>query len=425
MKFAEILRFAFHGLSANKLRSALTTLGILIGVGAVILLVAVGNGSSRQIQANIENLGTNTLTVFSGGFGRQASSASGTQSQSTALTLQNAEGLANKASAPDVYSVSPVTSTSATTTYEGSSTTATITGTYPSYFRASNSPVEDGSYFTATDVNKAYDVVDIGATVAQDLFGTNAAAVGKSISIDGSPFEVLGVLKSKGTTGITDANAIAIAPYTSVQDVLTGYGSLSEILVQATSAQTTNAADSEITAILDKELGVTSSTGAATVAARSSGFGSRSSSSQPFEVLNQSQLLSTSTSTSHTFTVLLGAVAAISLLVGGIGITNIMLVTVTERTREIGIRKAVGAPKSAILGQFLAESVLLSVFGGVLGIVAGFIGSMFTIVGVKPVIVPDSIVLAVGVSVLIGLFFGSYPANRAASMRPIEALRYE
>jgi putative ABC transport system permease protein len=142
-------------------------------------------------------------------------------------------------------------------------------------------------------------------------------------------------------------------------------------------------------------------------------------------VLNQSQLLSTSTSTSHTFTVLLGAVAAISLLVGGIGITNIMLVTVTERTREIGIRKAVGAPKSAILGQFLAESVLLSVFGGVLGIVAGFIGSMFTIVGVKPVIVPDSIVLAVGVSVLIGLFFGSYPANRAASMRPIEALRYE
>ncbi|MGD0256196.1 MAG: ABC transporter permease [Acidimicrobiales bacterium] len=424
MKVAEILRFATHGLSANKSRSALTTLGILIGVGAVILLVAVGNGSSKQIEANIESLGSNTLTVFSGGFGLGSSSASGTQSQSTALTLQDAEGLANKTSAPDVYSVSPETSTSATATYGGSSTTVTVTGTYPSYFRASNSPVQNGTYFTATDVNKAHNVVDIGTTVAQDLFGNNRSAIGKSLSIGSTPFEVVGVLKSKGTTGPTDSNAIAIAPYTSVEDVLTGYGSLSEILVQATSAQTTSAADSEITAILDKELGVTSSTSTASGTSGSSS-GSSSSSSQPFEVLNQSQLLSTSTSTSHTFTVLLGVVAAISLLVGGIGITNIMLVTVTERTREIGIRKAIGAPKGAILGQFLAESVLLSVFGGVLGVLAGFIGSKFTIVGVKPVIVPASIVLAVGVSVLIGLFFGSYPANRAASMRPIEALRYE
>jgi putative ABC transport system permease protein len=421
MKSVEVLRFAAHGLSANKSRSALTTLGILIGVGAVILLVAVGNGSSKQIQANIESLGSNTLTVFSGNFGFGSSSASSTQSRSTALTLQDAEALADKTAAPDVYSVSPETSTSSTTTYAGSSTSVTVTGTYPSYFRASNSPVQDGTYFTATDVNNAHDVVDIGTTVAQDLFGSNNAAVGKSISIGGTPFEVLGVLKSKGTTGPSDSNAIAIAPYTSVQDVLTGYGSLSEILVQATSAQTTSAADSEITAILDNELGVGSSTGASATASGSSS----SSSSQPFQVLNQSQLLSTSTSTSHTFTVLLGTVAAISLLVGGIGITNIMLVTVTERTREIGIRKAIGAPKGAILGQFLAESVLLSGFGGVLGILAGFIGSKFQIVGVKPVIVPASIALAVGVSLLIGLFFGSYPANRAASMRPIEALRYE
>ncbi len=435
MKFAETVRFALHGLSANKMRSALTTLGILIGVGSVILLVAVGNGSSKQIQANIESLGTNTLTVFSGAFGRGASSASGTQIQSTALTLSAAEGLANKSAAPDVYSVSPITSSTATLTYGASSASASVTGTYPSYFRASNSPVQQGSYFTATDVNKAVDVVDIGTTVASDLFTSNRAAIGQSVSINGVPFEVIGVLASKGSTGPIDANDVVIAPFTSVQDTLTGYGSLNQILVEATSAQTVNAADSEITSILDKELGAspTASAASATGAPGGAAAGRRGflasllggSASQPFQVLNQSQLLSASTSTSHTFTVLLGAVAAISLLVGGIGITNIMLVTVTERTREIGIRKAVGAPKGAILGQFLAEAVLLSAFGGVLGVLAGFIGSMFSIVGVKPVIVPLSILLAVGVSVLIGLFFGSYPANRAASLRPIEALRHD
>ncbi len=418
MKAAEVMRFALHGLSANKLRSALTTLGVLIGVGAVILLVAVGNGTSKQIQANIERLGTNTLTVFSGGFGRFASRASGTQSQSTSLTLQDAEALADKAQAPDVYSVSPETSTSATVTYQGSSASATVTGTYPSYFKASNSPVQYGTYFTATDVNKAHDVAVIGTTLAEDLFTSAGDAVGQSVSINGTPFQVVGVLKSKGSTGPSDVNSVAVAPFTSVQDTLTGYGSVGEILVQAVSPSTTSAADTEITAILDKRLGVSASSASGSSAA------SRFSSS-PFEVLNQTQLLSASTSSSHTFTVLLGAVAAISLLVGGIGVTNIMLVTVTERTREIGIRKAVGAPKGAILGQFLAEAVMLSAFGGVLGIAAGFIGSAFTIDGVKPVIVPSSIFLAVGVSVLIGLFFGSYPANRAASMRPIEALRYE
>jgi putative ABC transport system permease protein len=298
--------------------------------------------------------------------------------------------------------------------------------------------VQTGSYFDAADVNKARGVVVVGTTVAEDLFGT-ANPVGQTIDIAGESFDVVGVLKSKGSSGPTDVNDEVIAPFTTVQDTLTGYGSLSEILVEATSSQTTNAAESEITTILDKAMGVTSSSSASTSTASStatsgggaslarSGFASRlgGSSSSPFEVLNQSQLLSASTSTSHTFTVLLAAVAGISLLVGGIGITNIMLVTVTERTREIGIRKAIGAPKGAILGQFLTEAVLLSGFGGMLGVLAAFVGSAFTIDGVKPVIEPLSILLAVGVSVLIGLFFGSYPANRAASLRPIEALRYE
>jgi putative ABC transport system permease protein len=418
-----MLGFALQGLAANKIRSGLTTLGILIGVGSVILLVAVGNGSSKQIQASIESLGTNTLTVFSGGFGRGASTAGTTSTRSTSLTLADAKALTDKTAAPDVYSVSPVTSTSTTATYGSSSTTATVTGTYPSYFQASNDPVQYGTYFYNSDVEKSRNVVVIGTTVADDLFPSERSAVGKSISVNGVQFEVVGVLKKKGSSGLTDSNATIIAPFSSVQATLTGYGALSQILVEATSPQTTNAAQSEITSILDKRLGVSTTSSASGQSA--GGATSAASTSQPFQVLNQSQLLSTSTSTSHTFTVLLGAVAAISLLVGGIGITNIMLVTVTERTREIGIRKAIGAPKAAVLGQFLAEAVLLSVFGGLLGVAGGFIGSLFTIVGVKPVIVPTSIVLAVGVSLLIGLFFGSYPANRAASLRPIEALRYE
>jgi len=314
-----------------------------------------------------------------------------------------------------------VTTDSATLTSGGSSETATVTGTFPSYFKASNDPVRYGGYFTAADVNKSRDVVVIGTTVADDLFTSERAAVGKDVTIGGIPFRVVGVLASKGSSGFADANAVAIAPYTSVANTLTGYGALSEIIVEANSSSTVSGADTEITAILDKELDVSAST-----ASTGSGSGSSASgSSQPFQVLNQSQLESTSSSTSKTFTVLLAAVAAISLLVGGIGITNIMLVTVTERTREIGIRKAIGAPKAAILGQFLSEATLLSIFGGLLGILAGFIGSKFTIVGIHPVIETSSIFLAFGVSVLIGLFFGSYPANRAASLRPIEALRHD
>jgi len=400
----QVFRFALAGLSANKLRSVLTMLGILIGVGSVILLVAVGNGSSQSVQSAISSLGATSITVL-----HTEGSAAGSTSSSTAfaepqnLTVQDAQALA---SAQGVTSASPVVSTSETLSNGGTSDTGvSLTGTYPSYFASENDTLSAGADFTTQQVNMAQDVVVLGSEAATELFGT-ANPVGQSVLVAGIPFTVVGVLASKGSTGLASADNTAIAPLTTVQDALTGFGTLNDIVVQAKSAALVVTAEGEITSILNERHHETAT-------------------DEDFEVLSASTALSTATSTSRTFTVLLGAVAAISLLVGGIGITNIMLVTVTERTREIGIRKAIGATPGVILAQFLTEATLLSVTGGVLGVLAGLLGTRFQIVGVKPVVVSFSIPLALGFSVLIGLIFGGLPANRAAGMRPADALRYE
>ncbi|SEF31028.1 putative ABC transport system permease protein [Amycolatopsis pretoriensis] len=400
MNFLEILRFAVRGLTANKLRSALTTLGITIGVAAVILLVAVGNGASAAIAASIQGLGTNVVNVSPARGGGQGASA-------RPLTVQDAHALVDPVGAPDVKAASPVVNTTATATYgQTSYDISSVAGTEPAYFTTTNRDLAQGQLFTSEDVSAARKVVVLGPTTAESIFGT-ADPVGKNVLLNSIQFTVIGVLQAKGSTGLQNADDVAIAPISAVQNSLAGYGSLSQIAVQATSADSVSLAQSEITAILNARHGI------------------RLGGTADYQIQNSEQLLATRTSATETFTVLLAAVAAISLLVGGIGVTNIMLVTVTERIREIGIRKAIGAPRAAILGQFLAEATMLSLFGGLLGVAIGIVGSRFTISGIKPVVVPSSILLAFAVSALIGLFFGSFPANRAAKLRPIDALRHE
>jgi putative ABC transport system permease protein len=435
MNVGESARFAVRGVTANPLRSALTTLGILIGVAAVIVLVAVGTGSSVAVQQSLSRLGSNTLTVqasqggtggrggFVGLFGPgggppggaggpgavSGQVSTGTQTRSAALTLADAEALADPALSPDVLRVAPqVRAQSVTATYQGAShSVGTFTGTSPSYLAIDDDTVQSGTVFTDSDYVGRRRVAVIGVTVAKDLVGGDGlAVVGRTVQFNGTGFQVLGVLTAKGSVGPQDQDDRVVAPLTAVQDVLTGYGSLSTVSVQARSAAAVTAAQSEVQDVLNGRHHVTPATA-------------------DYTVFNAASVLSAVTSTTRTFTVLLGAVAAISLLVGGIGVMNIMLVTVTERTREIGIRKAIGAQRGDIVGQFLLEAVLLSLFGGVAGVLVGLAGSRFTIVGVRPVVAPYSVLLAFGVAVVVGLFFGLYPANRAASLRPIDALRYE
>jgi putative ABC transport system permease protein len=403
----ETLRIAWSGITANKLRSGLTILGMTIGVASVIVLIAVGNGSSNAIKSRIQSLGTNVLVVMGSGGGFRGGARASTAS-TVSLTKQDAEALQNPALAPDVKSASPVVNATSVKLVYGNSSfePSSFVGTTPAYLTAHSYNITEGTTFTEADVREHKRVAVIGQEVLQELFdGQNP--VGANMKVNGSNYEVVGVLAKKGTNGATNEDDVVMAPITTVQDSLTGTGAIDSITVQAKSEASLNAAESEVTQILEERHKI------------------KNTSEPGFNVLNQGSLLETSSSTANVFTTLLGEVAAISLLVGGIGVMNIMLVSVTERTREIGIRKAIGARRADILTQFLTEAVLVSVFGGLTGVAVGIIGSQFEIAGVHPEVATYSIFLAFGAALASGLFFGTYPAARAAAMRPIEALRFE
>jgi putative ABC transport system permease protein len=403
----EIVRFAVRALLANRLRSLLTMLGIIIGIAAVILLTALGNGAAQFIQSQISGLGANSITVFARSAGESAGSTAG--SASRPLTSADAAALSDPQGAPDVSYVAPVVQTTATAASGRNSGSNTVIGSSTAYFPGSNSVVDVGRAYDQRDVDEARPVAVIGRTVADDVFGVGSVPTGQTINLNGAPFQVIGILKYKGQGGgLSNPDENILAPLTTVQSTLTGFGNLDQILVGSTSTDTQSAAESEVYSILDRRHGITNPN------------------DRDYQLISSAQIAQVLNSTLGAFSLLLAGIAGISLLVGGIGITNIMLVSVTERTREIGIRKALGAPPSAILGQFLVEAVILSALAGVIGVAIGIGGTLIPLPGgFRAVVVPGAVIAAVVVSIAIGVFFGGYPARRAARLRPIEALRRE
>ena len=400
----ESLRIALSGMASNRMRSALTVLGICIGVGAVIMLVAVGNGSSRAVADQISSLGTNSLTVIGSSFSPPGAGGGG---GGESFTTEDAEALDDPLAAPDVVAVAPIASAQVTVAVDDLSyEPGSFVGSTPDYLIVNARELSAGTFITDDHVDRRQKVVVIGTTVAENLFvGVNP--IGQQIKVNRVDYTVVGLLETGGGAGFQDPDDVVIAPLSTVQTAINGNKDLQSITVSAASSDVVDAAQAEVTAILMDRRDIDDVE------------------EIDFTVLNQASLLETSNEANEVFTVLLGSVAAISLLVGGIGVMNIMLVTVTERTREIGIRKAIGARRIDILTQFLAEATLLALVGGLAGVAAGLVGSHFEIVGIQPVVRWDSVFLAFGVSLLVGLVFGSYPANRAATLRPIDALRYE
>ena len=410
MNLTQVIYEALESISSNKLRSGLTVLGIVIGVAAVIAMLAVGNGAQDSITGSISGIGTNLLFVFRGG------GANNNVRNPKPLTLQDAEALADPFAAPSVEAVSPVLQANAEVTYGGEVTNTSIVGALPSYFPVSNLNVTEGEALNEEHILGRASVALIGLDTADKLFGRKEGLVGETIRIAGQPFRIIGVLESKGGGSFGSQDDRVIIPLTTAQTRLVRRGGRDEvdiIFVQAASAELVPQATQEITDILSQrhrtEIGF-----------------------PDFTVLSQQDFLSTAATITGVLTIFLGGIAAISLLVGGIGIMNIMLVSVTERTREIGLRKALGARKRDILVQFLTESSLLSLFGGLIGIglgwlIAFIVGKVAAATGTvfNPRVGLDAILLATLFSAAFGLFFGIYPANRAAALEPVEALRYE
>jgi putative ABC transport system permease protein len=410
MNLGQSILEALESLNANRLRSGLTMLGIIIGVGAVIAMLSVGQGAQSTITGAISGIGTNLLFVTSGNRTQDVRNP-------RPLTMEDAQAIADPLVAPDVEAVAPnIQGSAEVSVANGKQTTNSITGVTPDFFSMQNYAVTEGTFISQDQILGQASVVVIGPGIADKLFGRHDGLVGETVRLNGQPFRVIGITASKGGGSFGSQDNNIFVPLTTAQARLIHRASVNEIdliYVQATSADTVSQATDQVTQILQQRhrtpIGI-----------------------DDFTIFSQKDILSIATTVTGVFTIFIGGIAGISLLVGGIGIMNIMLVSVTERTREIGLRKALGARKRDILVQFLTESSLLSMFGGVIGIGLGWalavlVGRIASASGnpFNPTVNLSSILLATLFSTAIGLFFGIYPANRAAGLEPVDALRYE
>jgi putative ABC transport system permease protein len=410
MLISQNILTALRGLMANKLRSALTILGIVIGVAAVVALMAIGTGATSSITDRIEGNGSNLLNIQAG---RSQRPAAGAQTAPTYLTYQDYQALAKTLT--EIAGIAPAYQSRYTVTQGTQSSTVAVTGVTEDYLRVHTYEMELGRGISASDRTKQTQVAVLGATTATDLF-PGGSAVGQSIKVNNVTFTVVGTLQSKGSTGFDNEDDVVFIPLETGYSKLFGANAIQNgekvvnaIAVSASSADTVDSVSAQITFVLRHQHHL------------------KTDAADDFRIMNQAELLSTLTSVTTTLTTFLGAIAALSLLVGGIGIMNITLVSVSERTREIGLRKAVGARKDHILFQFLIETMTLSVSGGVIGIALGAaIAAVVTLLGlITAQVTLSSVLLSFSFAVAIGLFFGIYPAFRAANLHPMEALRSE
>ncbi len=406
MDIWELFSSAIEALTLNKLRTGLATLGIVIGIGSVIALISLGQSSQQSVQRQIESLGANTLTIMPG-----AQKTGGVQqAPGSRQTLTNADATAMQKSPQltDISAVSPEVSSRSQVIAGGNNENDLVMGATSAYATVHNLQIQEGSFITDAQNQGAAKVAAIGPQVASDLFGTTDP-VGQMIRVDKTTFYVIGVTVAKGGSGFQNPDATVYIPLSTAQQQILGQNYLDTITVSAKSQDVTTAAENEVGYFLLARHHITDPASA------------------DFSILSQQDILGAVTSVTGTLTSLLAGIAAISLLVGGIGIMNIMLVTVTERIREIGLRKALGAKKKTIVYQFLVEAVLLTIIGGLLGMILGILVSwgVASLIKLPFVLSFFAIALAIGVSGAIGILFGWYPAQKAAGLSPIEALRYE
>jgi len=398
---------ALGTLTINKLRTGLAALGIVIGIGSVIALISLGQATSAQVQAQIQSLGANLLTVIPSAV--STGGVRGAEGGGTTLTLDDANAIKTDPSITTIANVSPEVARRAQVATGRSNTNVQIIGATPAYLEVHKTAIAEGTFITEQDVVGIRKIAVVGPQVALDLFGEGVSPIGQPIRINGQSLTIIGVTTPKGGTGFLNQDNLVFVPLSTAQKQLFGIDYLNTIALSARSEDVMTDAQNQVGYLLLSRHKLYDPAQA------------------DFTIFSQQDILNTASATTGTFTALLSGIAAISLLVGGIGIMNIMLVTVTERTREIGLRKALGAKKKTIVSQFLTESVILTFVGGIFGMLLGIIISfaISRLTGLLFVISPSAVLLAIGVSAGIGILFGWYPARKAANLQPIEALRYE